>query len=115
MWTGPKRLSNSSSCRDSLYSKIGDGEKANDTSMMTLNLDFEFESASGRRRADSPRTLSLASGFEVQDTVGGHSDANRPITMNQKVNAAIKETEIVDSSEDEDSFVAAESKLLKKI
>lgn len=115
MWAGAKRLSNSSSCRDSLYSKIGDGEKANHSSMMTLNLDFEFESASGRKRADSPRTLSLASGFEMQDTIGGHSDANLPITKNQKVNAAIKETEVVDSSDDEDPFVAAEGNLLKKI
>ena len=115
MWAGAKRLSNSSSCRDSLYSKICDGEKANDSSMMTLNLDFEFESTSGRKRADSPRTLSLASGFETQDTAGGHSDTKLPVSKNEKVNAAIKETEIVDSSDDEDPFVAAEGKLLKRI
>lgn len=113
MWAGAKRLSNSSSCRDSLYSKIEDGGKAHDSSMMTLNL--EFESPSARRRADSPRTLSLASRFETQDTVGGHSDASLPITKNEKVNTAIKETEVVNSSDDEDPFVAAEGKLLKKI
>lgn len=115
MWAGGKRLSSSSSCRDSLYSKIDDGEKANESSMMTLNLDFEFESLHGRKRTDSPRTLSLASGFETQDTVGGHSDVNMPITKNAKVTAAIKETEVVDSSEDEDPFVAAQAKLLKQI
>ncbi|KAJ4379665.1 hypothetical protein N0V86_004847 [Didymella sp. IMI 355093] len=94
---------------------MGDAEKAHDSSMMTLNLDLEFESPGGRKRADSPRTLSLASGFETQDTVGGHSDANLPIIKNEKANAAINETEFGDSSDDEDPFVAAEGKLLKKI
>ncbi|KAF3039499.1 hypothetical protein E8E12_003403 [Didymella heteroderae] len=115
MWAGAKRLSNSSSCRDSLYSKIGDGERAHELSMMTLNLDSEFESSGCRKRADSPRTLSLGSGFETQDTVGGHSDASLSITKNEKVNTAIKETEVADSGDDEDPFVAAEGKLLKKI
>ncbi|KAF1927898.1 uncharacterized protein M421DRAFT_162889 [Didymella exigua CBS 183.55] len=114
MWAGVKRLSNSSSCRDSLYSKIGDGEKANDLSMMTLNLDFDSESPGNRKHADSPRTLSLASGFETQNTVGGHSDVSLPLTKNGKVDAAVKETEVVDSSEDEDPFIAAEGKMLKK-
>jgi hypothetical protein len=114
MWAGAKRISNSSSCRDSLYSQIRDGEKANDSSMMTLNLDLEFESTSGRKRTDSPRTLSLASGFEMQDTVGGRADAEMLVLKNGKVDAPIKETEIVDSSDDEDPFVAAEGKLLKK-
>lgn len=79
---------------------------------MTMNLDSEY---SVRKRADSPRTLSLASGFETQDTVGGHSDAETPVSNNDKVNTAIKETEIVDSSDDDDPFVAAEGELLKKI
>lgn len=82
--------------------------------MMTLNLDLEFESTSGRKRTDSPRTLSLASGFEMQDTVGGRADAEMLVLKNGKVDAPIKETEIVDSSDDEDPFVAAEGKLLKK-
>ncbi|KAF2994486.1 hypothetical protein E8E13_001648 [Curvularia kusanoi] len=115
MWSGTQRLSTSSSCRDSLYSKIGDGDKSHDASFMTLNLDFETESLDTKQRADSPRTLSLTSGFEMQDTVGGHVGANTPITKNEKVNAAIKETEVVDSSDDEDPFVAAEGMLLKKI
>lgn len=115
MWSGTKRLSTSSSCRDSLYSKIGDGEKPQDSSFMTLNLDFETESLSAKQRADSPRTLSLASGFETQDTVGGHAGATTPVTKNEKVNAAIKETEVVDSSDDEDPFIAAEGTLLKKL
>lgn len=115
MWSGTKRLSNSSSCRDSLYSKIEDGEKLQDSSFMTLNLDFESESPSVKKRADSPRTLSLASGFETQDTVGGHADAGTPVTKNDKVDAAIKETEVMDSSDEEDPFVAAEGTLLKKI
>ena len=77
---------------------------------MTLNLDFESPGA--KKRSDSPRTLSLASGFETQDTVGGHA----PIVKNEKDNAAIKQTEVVDSSdEDDDPFVAAEGQLLKKI
>ncbi|KAJ8117871.1 hypothetical protein OPT61_g1036 [Boeremia exigua] len=115
MWSGTQRLSTSSSCRDSLYSKLGDSEKHRDTSFMTLNLDFELESSDVKKRADSPRTLSLTSGFETQDTVGGHADVNKPITKNEKVNAAIKETEVVNSSDDEDPFVAVEDKLLKKI
>lgn len=115
MWSGAKRISSSSSCRDSLYSKIGDGEKPQDASFMTLNLDFESESPGVKRRTDSPRTLSLASGFEMQDTVGGHADAGTPTTKNEKVNAAIKETEVMDSSDEEDPFIAAEGKLLKKI
>jgi hypothetical protein len=114
MWDGAKRLSSSSSCRDSLYSKIGDHEKPQDSSFMTLNLDFESPSA--KKRPDSSKTLSLASGFETQDTVGGHADSNTPIAKNEKVNAAIRETEMVDSSdEDDDPFVTAEGKLLKKI
>lgn len=82
---------------------------------MTLNLDFEFESPSAKKRSGSPRTLSLASGFETQNTVGGHTDSNTPIAKIEKVDAAVKETEILDSSDDEDPFVAAEGKLLKKI
>ncbi len=115
MWNGTQRLSTSSSCRDSLYSKIEDGEKHRDTSFMTLNLDFEPGHPDVKQRADSPRTLSLASGFEAQDTIGGHADAKNPITKNEKVNAAIKETEVVDSSDDEESFVVGEAKLLEKI
>ncbi|KAF2631030.1 hypothetical protein BU25DRAFT_445987 [Macroventuria anomochaeta] len=114
MWDGARRLSSSSSCRDSLYSKIGDGEKPRDASFMTLNLEFEFESPGAKKRSDSPRTLSVASGFETQDTVGEHADTNIPIIKNEKVNAAIKETEVVDSGGDEDPFVAAEGKLLKR-
>ena len=57
MWSESKRLSAKSSCRDSLYSKIGDGEKPRDTSFMTLNLEFETESLDSQKRADSPRTL----------------------------------------------------------
>ena len=115
MWNGAQRLSTSPSCRDSLYSKIGDGEKMRDASFMTLNLDYEFESPSAKKRADSPRTLSLASGFEMQDTVGGHVDTNTSITKNEKVDVAIKKTDVGDSSDDEDPFVAAEEQLLKKI
>ncbi|KAH6614048.1 hypothetical protein C7974DRAFT_69606 [Boeremia exigua] len=115
MWAGTKRLSTSSSCRDSLYSKIGDGEKHQDSSFMTLNPDFESESLDTKKRTDSPRTLSLASGFEAQDTVGGHTNANTPPMKNEKVNTAIKETEVMDSSDEEDPFVAAEGTLLKKI
>jgi hypothetical protein len=115
MWRESKRLSTTSSCRDSLYSKIGDGEKPRDTSFMTLNLEFETESLDSRKRADSPRTLSLTSGFEMQDTVGGRADANTPITKNEKVNTAIKETEVLHSSDEDDLFVTAEGALLKKI
>jgi hypothetical protein len=115
MWSESKRLSTTSSCRDSLYSRIGDGEKPRDTSFMILNFDFETESLESKERADSPRTLSLTSGFEMQDTVGGCADANTPITKNEKVNAAIKETEVVDSSDEDDPFVTAEGALLKKI
>jgi hypothetical protein len=82
---------------------------------MTLNLEFETESLDSRKRADSPRTLSLTSGFEMQGTVGGRADANTPITKNEKVNTAIKETEVVDSSDEDDPFVTAEGALLKKI
>jgi hypothetical protein len=115
MWSGPKRLSTTSSCRDSLYSKIGDGEKPRDTSFMTLNLEFETESLDSKKRADSPRTLSLTSGFEMQGTVGGRADVTTPIKKNEKVNAAIKETEVVDSSDEDDPFVTAEGVLLQKI
>ena len=114
MWDGAKRLSGSSSCRDSLYSKVGDHEKPQDSPFMTLNL--EFESPSAKKQSDSPKTLSLASGFEMQDTVGGYANSNTPIAKNEKVNAAIRETEVVDSSdEDDDPFVAAKGKLLNKI
>lgn len=122
MWDGTKRLSSSSSCRDSLYSKIEENSSMNnekkprDSSFMTLNLEFGFESPNRKKRSDSPRTLSLASGFETQDTMGGHAEGNTPVTKNEKVNTAIKETEVADSSdEDEDPFIAAEGALLKKI
>lgn len=116
MWGSAHRLSTSSSCRDSIYSKIEDGKNPRDTSFATLNLDLEAESPDTKKRTDSPRTLSLTSGFETQDTVGGHADApNAPITKIEKVNAAIKETEVVDSSDDEDPFIAAKGTLLKKI
>lgn len=114
MWDGAKRLSGSSSCRDSLYSKIGDHEKPRDPSFMTLNTDSESPSA--KKRSDSSRTLSLSSGFERQDTVGGHADSNTKSVKIEKVNAVIKQTEVVDSSdEDDDPFVAAGETLLKKL
>lgn len=48
--------------------------------------------------------------------MGGHAEGNTPVTKNEKVNTAIKETEVADSSdEDEDPFIAAEGALLKKI
>ncbi|KAJ4366042.1 hypothetical protein N0V95_000268 [Ascochyta clinopodiicola] len=121
MWDGVKRLSNSSSCRDSLYSKIEDNsinneKKLRDTSFMTLNLELGSESPSSKIRSDSPRTLSLASGFETQDTIGGHGQTAASVAKTDKVNAAVKEKDTVDSSdEDEDPFVAAEVDLLKKI
>lgn len=115
LWNGTQRLSTSSSCRDSLYSKIEDGEKPRGTSFVTLNLDFELENPDAKKRADSPRILSLASGFETQDTVGGYADANTSITKSEKANAAIKKTEAVDNSDDEDPFVVTEAKILMKI
>ncbi|KAF9694379.1 hypothetical protein EKO04_007527 [Ascochyta lentis] len=121
MWDDVKRLSNSSSCRDSLYSKIEDNsinneKKPRDSSFMTLNLELGPESPSSKTRSDSPRTLSLASGFETQDTIGGYARAAAPIAKNEKVSAVIKEADTVDDSdEDDDPFITAEAELLKKL
>ncbi|KZM25961.1 uncharacterized protein EKO05_0009097 [Ascochyta rabiei] len=121
MWDDVKRLSNSSNCRDSLYSKIEDSsinseKQLKDSSSMTLNLELGTESPSSNTRSDSLRTLSLTSGFETQDTIGGHTQTAAPIASTKKVNAAIKEKETIDSSdEDEDPFIAAEAELLKKL
>lgn len=84
---------------------------------MTLNLEFELETPSSNTNPDTPKTLSLASGFETQNTIGGHTQGTTaPITKNEKVNAAVKENEIGDSSdEDENPFIAAEGALLKKL
>ncbi|KAJ4312627.1 hypothetical protein N0V94_007354 [Neodidymelliopsis sp. IMI 364377] len=129
MWDGAKRLSGASSCRDSAYSKIGDSSSLHsahttdrtnnnnemnnrDSSFITLNLEFELQNP--RTRFETPQTLSLASGFETQDTIGGHADTAAPIVRNEKVQSAIKETEI-DSSDDEDPFITTtDGKLLDK-
>lgn len=89
--------------------------KPRDASFMTLNLDFEFEDQKDKERLDSasPRTLSLTSGegFEMQDTIGGHSDhKTTPIVRNEKVVSAIKGTAVESSDEDEDPLVAMEGK-----
>lgn len=100
-----RTLSKSSSCNDDLFeelqqAKSDESETGPSESFMTLNLEFDFEEKKGR--SDSPRTLSLTDGFEMQDTKGGHLEVTTPIQNNSVIEHAIKTTELGDSSDSED-------------
>ncbi|CAO2654792.1 Nn.00g115250.m01.CDS01 [Neocucurbitaria sp. VM-36] len=115
MWESTRRLSNSSSCHDGLYEKLeqikDSNEKDRNESFTTLNLDFTFEDK--KDHSESPKTLSLREGFEMQDTMGGHSQGTTPTKKDKIIERAIKATELSDSSDsDEDIFVSRESKPL---
>ena len=78
---------------------------------MTLNLDFPWED---KRGSESPRTLSLSDGFEMQDTVGGHgSGTGMGMMKNLVVRRAVEEVGLGNSDgdsevEEEGAFVARE-------
>ena len=118
MWDSTRRLSNSSSCRDGLYEKleqIQDSEENNrNESFTTLNLEFTFEDK--KDSSESPKTLSLTEGFEMQDTMGGHSQVTTPTKNDRVIERAIKATQLSDSSDsEEDVFVSRESRPLVKV
>lgn len=119
MWDSTRRLSTSSSHRhEGLYEKLeqikGSEETERNESFTTLNLDFTFDDK--KEHSDSPKTLSLAEGFEMQDTMGGHSQDTTPAKKGKVIERAIKATELSDSSEsEEDVFVSREAKPLVKV
>jgi hypothetical protein len=137
MWDSKKRYgSGSSGTCDELCEKPErvkteekDGRGLNE-SFMTLNLEFDWEDKS--RLSNSPRTLDLSEGFEMQDTVGGCEQAGSPIARKSSpyvrvtspfakslvVQKAIEATHLDDSSESEDEedvFLATEDRALVKI
>jgi hypothetical protein len=140
MWDNKKRYSSSSSgTHEELYEKLErvkseekDGNVLNE-SFMTLNLEFDWEDKNGL--SESPRTLDLSEGFEMQDTVGGCEQAGSPVARKSSpcvrvmspfakslvVQKAIEATHLDNSSESEDEedeedvFLAAEDRALVKI
>ncbi|KAF2032696.1 hypothetical protein EK21DRAFT_60281, partial [Setomelanomma holmii] len=126
MWEISRRLSSSSSAtHDGLYEKLervkgGQTEaKGLNESFMTLNLEFDWEDK--KHSSDTPRTLSLSKGLEMQDTVGGQSKHSSPVAtkttpiqknpVNQR---AITSTSLADSSDSESDMAFEEASPLVK-
>ncbi|KAL6710009.1 hypothetical protein ACN47E_009800 [Coniothyrium glycines] len=112
--TGSKRLNSTPASPEGLYRKLEQLQssetetKSPAESTRTLNL--EFGADDNKAAVDSPRTLSLTEGFEMQDTVGGKQV---PAARGLVVKKAIEATDLGDSSESEDgSFAASEQKRL---
>lgn len=90
-------------------------EKGLTDSFVTLNLDFDFKDNRSTAPSESPRTLSLTEGFEMQYTKGGNA---LPVAENFVIRKAIDATQLSDSSDEsdyeEDSLIdGRETKLLK--
>lgn len=129
MWETTRRLSSSSSAtNDGLYEQLErvKGEQSEskglDESIMTLNHEFDWEDK--KHSSETPRTLSLSEGFEMQDTMGGgaqsHSESpvatkTTPMRENPIIQRAITSTSLAESS-DSDSYESFEgARLLVKI
>jgi hypothetical protein len=89
---------------------------------MTLNLEFDWEDKKNLSGMETPRTLSLSEGFEVQDTVGGHGgmvDRTSPLARNKVVNRAVESIRFEDcsvsDSDSEDGLREGERSLFLKI
>lgn len=128
MWENTKRMSSSSSnTGDGLYEKLErvkreekEGKDLNE-SFPTLNLDFDWQDQ--KASSESPQTLSLTEGFEMQDTIGGHCENTSPVVSktsplqkNPVIQRAVTSTSLAESSaSSEDEFVVAENSPLVKI
>jgi hypothetical protein len=113
MWES-NRFSGTSSCRDSLYEKLEEDGKVRDESFTTMHLMPDYHEKTDH--LSSPCTLSLASGFEAQDTVGGHTVESAPIMKNKTVVNAVEQTDLTDSSDsEEDSFIGTQDKIVADI
>jgi hypothetical protein len=109
LWDSKKRFSATSSCRDSVYEKLEEDGKIRDESFTTMHLMPDYHEKNDHY--SSPRTLSLASGFETQDTVGGNSIEGSPILKNKTIVNAVEQTDLEDSSDSErDSFDGTQSR-----
>jgi hypothetical protein len=114
LWESKNRFSATSSCRDSVYEKLEEDGKIRDESFTTMHLMPDYHEKNDH--TNSPCTLSLASGFEAQDTVGGNSNEESPILKNKTIVNAVEHTDLEDSSDSErDSFVGTQSILGAKI
>jgi hypothetical protein len=79
---------------------VDGNKKGLSESFMTLNFDFPWEQED-KRDDESPQTLSLSEGFEMQDTVGGSEQGNGMGMMkNLVVKRAVEEVEFGDSDSD---------------
>ncbi|KAH8728818.1 hypothetical protein GQ44DRAFT_608396 [Phaeosphaeriaceae sp. PMI808] len=124
MWKASDEQSYSSSSASSVvYTKreqdISQNPLEPSDSFMTLNLEFDCEEDKQR---DSPRTLSLNEGFEVQDTTGGSSREMSPVAtkvLSQRFDVKTSVSSLtgsdISSEEEEEVFVAVERQPLCKI
>jgi hypothetical protein len=114
MWDSSRQYSSDSTGEDEVEEKTvhtKGADRGRTESFRTLNLDFDWEEK--KDRADSPRTLSLTEGFEMQDTVGGKEVSKGRTLKNVTIRRAVQATEIGDSSDSEvDSFITQEQKPL---
>ena len=109
LWDSKKRFSATSSCRDSVYEKLEEDGEIRDESFTTMHLMPDYHEKN--ENYSPPCTLSLASGFEAQDTVGGNSAEDSPILKNKTIVNAVEQTDLEDSSNSErDSFVGTQGK-----
>jgi hypothetical protein len=114
MWDSSRRYSSDSTGEDKVEEKILETKKAEkdrNESFATLNLEWDWEEK--KDRSDSPRTLSLTEGFEMQETVGGNKIDEGKRMKNVTIRRAVHATEMGDSSDSEvDSFITQEQKPL---
>lgn len=81
---------------------------------MTLNLDFTYDDKIERR--ESLRSHPPTPGFEMQDTIGGHSQPGTPSKKLGGGEKGVKAKEVVESNDsEEDVFVSREAMPLVKI
>jgi hypothetical protein len=114
MWDSERRYSSDSTGGDEVDERVVVTKKTDEgrnESSMTLNLEFDWEEK--KDRSDSPRTMSLTEGFEIQDTVGRRDEGKGRSMKNVTIRRAIQATEIGDSSDSEvHSFITGEQKPL---
>jgi hypothetical protein len=92
-------------------------QKGLSESLTALNLDFDWSSNKTSSEAASLRTINLSEGFEMQDTMGGHSSqtsspaaALKTLASKQRIKRAITTVSFAESSDSEvDSLVVQES------
>jgi hypothetical protein len=129
MWETTRRLSSSSSAtNDGFYKQLErfKGErnesKGLDESIMTLNHECDWEDK--KHSSETPRTLSLSEGFEMQDTMGDDAQSHSgspvatkttPMRKDPIIQRTITSTSLAESSGSDSDQEFEEARPLVKI